>query len=142
MNLSEAGGEVFATLLGQPYGVTRIPAGPRDRGRAAPAAPLTPPKLPDRRDGEPTLWVALAVHPLDTGFIRTFADLRSDERVLATYGGDGSLLRQSRLDVPMAILTTVPGERLLLAARRTDRLEIVFYRWRWTGVPPLLRSTR
>lgn len=136
VSLSEAGGEVFTTLLRQPHGVTRIPAGPRRGDRPAPVATFAPPMLPDRRDGEPTLWVALAVHPLERGFIRTFADLRSDQRVLAIYGADGSLLRQSRLDVPMAVLTTIPGERLLLAARRTDRLEIVFYRWRWTGVPP------
>ena len=35
------------------------------------------------------------------------------------------------LDVPFGILHTLPDRRELLALRRTDRLEILTYRWSW-----------
>lgn len=134
MSLSESGGDVFAALLTRPYLATRIPALPPSAERTPPLV-FPAPTLPKRNSGEKALWVALAVHALDDGFVRTFSDLRSDRRVLAIYDSEGRLVRTSLLDVPMAVLATVPDKRLMLAARRTDRLEIVTYQWRWTRDP-------
>jgi hypothetical protein len=138
LQLSEAGDAVFATVLGDPRLVLRMSASQARSGRVLPRAEFGAPALPDDRAGaeDAALWISLGIHPLDRGFIRTFSDLRSDRRVLATYDRDGRLLRDSGIAVPMAVVATVPRRRVLLAARRTDRMELVKYRWSWVGVEP------
>jgi hypothetical protein len=131
MTLSAAGSEVYASLVDSPHVVTRIHGSATTRDSTRRRFP--PPLLPRGSRGEGPLWISLAVHQLDTGYIRTFSDLRSDNRVLAIYDAQGNLLRSSRLSVPLAILGTIPQERALLALRRTDRLELVRYTWRWVG---------
>jgi len=76
-------------------------------------------------------WVGTGVFALDAGFVQVLADLESDRRHLITYDSVGAFRRRTVLDVPFGILHTLPDRRELLALRRTDRLEILTYRWSW-----------
>lgn len=69
--------------------------------------------------------------PLDSGFIQTFLDLTSEERMFLLYDSSGAFIRAMRLAAPVTMLASIPGERILLAARRTTTLEIVRYTWTW-----------
>lgn len=141
MSLSAVEGGLFATLRSRPHTVKRISEATAAAVHVSSSGFAAPP-LPMRDGSELPLWLALSIHPLDEGYIRTFADLRSDLRVLATYDAEGRLLRRSVIAVPIGILATVPERRVLLAARRTDRLEVVTYRWRWGGVHSEPRGLR
>ena len=77
------------------------------------------------------LWRSVSIVALDHGFLRTFSDLRSDARMLVLYDGTGKVVRQLPLGVPFGIIESTPGERLLIAARTGERMEVVTYRWRW-----------
>lgn len=133
MSLSAAEGGLFATLRSRPHTVTRVTEATAAAVRV-PSSGFAAPRLPTGEGNEAPLWLALEIYPLDKGYIRTFSDLRSDLRVLATYDAEGRFLQRSVIAVPIGILATVPEKRVLLAARRTDRLEVVTYRWRWGGV--------
>jgi hypothetical protein len=76
-------------------------------------------------------WVGLPVLPIDDGFLQTLADPRSDHRVLVRYDQNGHIVRKAEMNVAFGILSTSPSQRLLLALRRSDRNEIVVYRWDW-----------
>ena len=136
MQLSRAGEMVFAALAAPPYLVVQISDLAPGSSRILGPDKFTPPALPMASTDAPPLWVSLAIHSLDKGFIRVFSDLRSDQRVLTTYDEEGNLLRQTVISAPLGIIGVDPIQRVLLAARRTDRLELVHYRWRWVGVNP------
>ncbi|WP_428104006.1 hypothetical protein [Candidatus Palauibacter sp.] len=76
-------------------------------------------------------WVGTGVFALDSGFVQVLADLESDRRHLIIYDSLGAFRRRTILDVPFGILHTLPHRQELLALRRTDRLEILTYRWSW-----------
>ena len=61
----------------------------------------------------------------------TFADPRSDRRLLVTYDVNGSLRRAQEIDVPIGAVYSLPSERRLLLLRRTDTQELVIYEWSW-----------
>lgn len=78
-------------------------------------------------------WVGLSTVKLDQGFLQTLADPRSDRRVFVLYDNNGHVVRATSVDVAMAAVASEPRARLLLFLRRTDRLELVVYRWHWVG---------
>lgn len=127
MRLSGAGDSVLAALVGNPYAVAVVGG----RGRVVSDSVFAVPSLPKPFGRAEPLWMSMAIHPLDRGFIRTLSDLRSDRRALVTYDAAGRVSRRSLVAVPIAVVATVPERRTLLAARRTDRMELVTYRWRW-----------
>jgi hypothetical protein len=79
----------------------------------------------------PTNWSGLPVFPLDSGFVRVVADPRSDARILVLLDSLGAEIRRSRMDVAFGIVATNPSAKLLLATRRTDKYELVTFRWHW-----------
>jgi hypothetical protein len=132
MAVSEADGRAFATLQNSPFTVFQVlPA--TSLGLDSASGRFAVPALPQASGREPPLWASLGVHRLDNGYVRTFSDLRSDRRVVVTYDANGKLLRDRQVRVPMAVLATDPVKRMLLVARRTDRFELVRYKWRWAG---------
>ena len=76
-------------------------------------------------------WLGAGVFALDAGFLQVLADLESDRRHLILYDAAGARVRRYEMDVPFGILATAPSSRRLLAVRRTDRVELVTYRWAW-----------
>jgi hypothetical protein len=76
-------------------------------------------------------WIGLPVVALDRGFAQTLSDPRSDHRLLVLYDQAGRAIRHSQIEVPLGLLASSPEGRLLVALRRTDRLELVTYGWRW-----------
>ncbi len=68
---------------------------------------------------------------LDSGFVQTIADLRSDRRSLLLFGSDGRFIRSTQLDIPMAFVSADPMAHRLIALRDIDERELVEYRWRW-----------
>ncbi|WP_419940997.1 hypothetical protein [Candidatus Palauibacter sp.] len=81
-------------------------------------------------------WMGTGVFELDSGFVQILADLGSDRRHLLIYDSLGAFKRRRVIDVPFGILDTVPDRQELLALRRTDRVEIVTYRWSWKSTGP------
>jgi hypothetical protein len=132
MALSEADGRAFATLQNSPFTVFQtLPA--TSPGLDSTSGRFAVPVLPKASGGEPPLWASLGIHRVDDGYVRTFADLRSDRRLIVTYDATGKLLRETLIRVPLAVLATDVSNRRLLVARRTDRFELVRYKWRWAG---------
>lgn len=82
------------------------------------------------------IWVGMGVFALDAGFVQILADLGSDRRHLLVYDAGGAFKRRRAINVPFGILDTVPDRRELLALRRTDRVELLTYRWSWSSTGP------
>ncbi|HEX2091528.1 MAG TPA: hypothetical protein VHG28_03960 [Longimicrobiaceae bacterium] len=76
------------------------------------------------------LWISMPIVRLETGFLRTFADLRSDTRILVLYDDHGNISRQTLIRSPLGFVASLPERRLLIAIRKSDQLEVVGYRWR------------
>jgi len=76
-------------------------------------------------------WVGLPVLPIDSGYVQTLADPRSDARVLVLYKPDGALRRQRQLLGPIGLVASNILSRRVVALRRSDRLELIMYQWRW-----------
>jgi hypothetical protein len=78
--------------------------------------------LPGFDDGN---WVGLRIVAVPDGYLRTFADLESDRRLIVYYTPAGRAARTTSLSVPWAI---VDGRQSLIAAvRRLNELEVVLY---------------
>jgi len=84
-------------------------------------------------------WVGLATLAIDSGYLRTFADLRSDHRVLVLFDHNRRYVRELRLNAPMAFIGTNETTRTLVATRRLQRFELVLYEWRWRDDTPIRR---
>jgi hypothetical protein len=132
--LSTDGGDLLAATAVAPFEVTRV-AG--SQALPVPFVSPVPGAVADSVASE-GLWAGMDVIPLDSGYVRTFADLRSDMRLLVLYDRQGELRRVSPVAVPLGMLGASVESHLLLAARTTDKREIVLYRWRW-GDEPLTR---
>lgn len=80
----------------------------------------------------PETVVSLPTLFLGDMYLQTISDLRSDRRTLILYDKQGNLLRSFSFDVAIGFAATRPSSNTLVAVRRTDHLELVGYRWRWT----------
>jgi len=83
---------------------------------------------PKHGDG---LWIPLGVVPLGEGFVITFADMRSDRRIVAVYGPHLAFLRASLMRGQFAFVAGDPQRRQLWAVRVLDSAEITKYEWSW-----------
>ena len=131
-HLARGRGGVILTRLQAPFEVSRFRAGGEPEGAFRPVLGTLFGEKLSAESGGADRWVSLGALPLDRGFIQTLADLNSDLRILVLYDGDGGVVRHTVMDVPMGFIASDPERRLLLAARRTDALEVVGYRWSWS----------
>ncbi|MBB4634714.1 hypothetical protein [Longimicrobium terrae] len=128
--LTAAGPDVTASEIGAPHRGRLISAGQSGPdGDAQFAAPA----FPKARGRDGAFWISLPIFSIDSGYVRSFSDLRSDNRLIALYDRRGRLTRVTQVAVPMAVVAANPESRVLLFARRTDRIELVRYTWRWVG---------
>jgi hypothetical protein len=84
-------------------------------------------------DGSPgsSYLVGMHLHQLDHAYLLGIADTRSDIRRFVLFDSTGHIMRASRVDASIGFLHALPEKHLLLALRRTDRLELVVYVWHW-----------
>lgn len=75
----------------------------------------------------------LGIHALDDGFVQTIVDPQSDIRILVRYDSSGAVANLSNLNTAFGIAATDPDARKLLALRRTNGTEAVWYAWRWSA---------
>lgn len=86
----------------------------------------------DASNNDRPRWILMPHVQLDSGWtIRAFSDLRSDKRSLHILDASGSERGNMQLSVPLGLLAADTIARIILASRRTDRNELVWYRWRW-----------
>lgn len=83
-------------------------------------------------------WRALSTVALDCTLLLTLSDLTADRRLLVRYGADDRVARATELDAPLGLVTRLPGEDAVLAARRAGELELVWYDWHWVREPSSL----
>jgi hypothetical protein len=87
---------------------------------------VVPPRMVDQGPRIPPAWRAVALVNVMGELWVTFADLRSDERILLVLGQDGSTIRHTRVDVPFSVVESTGEE--VVALRSIDGQEIVTYR--------------
>jgi len=80
-------------------------------------------------------WRALPAIALDCTLLLTLSDLTADRRILVRYGATDQIERATELDAPLGLMTRLPGEDAVLAARRAGELELVWYDWHWVREP-------
>jgi hypothetical protein len=68
-------------------------------------------------------------------FLYELADLRSDHRKLLLISQHGSMVRETRFDVPMGFVSDEPDHSHLLAVRTLGQQELVAYQWHWGERP-------
>lgn len=78
-----------------------------------------------------TAWVGLGALSIGPHLMLAAADLASDRRRFTILDEKGRAVRDLSLDVSLGFLASNAARRELLALRRTDRLELVIYRWQW-----------
>lgn len=83
-------------------------------------------------------WRALSTVALDCTLLLTLSDLTADRRILVRYGADDRVQAATELDAPLGLVTRLPGEDAVLAARRVGELELVWYDWHWVREPSSL----
>jgi hypothetical protein len=76
-------------------------------------------------------WIGLRALVLDAGFIRTFADLDSDDRILTVANAHGKITRTTKLNAPIAFIASDPELQLLLAIRSLNGSDAILYNWHW-----------
>lgn len=121
--LASDGDAVLVTDTHAPFTTRRVP----DDGTTA--ATLEPGLPADSVEG--AKWVPLPMLALGDGYVQVLADVTSDRRVLVLFDAAGRVLRQTRLAVPLAFVTTVPGLHLLVGSRAVGARELIGYRWEW-----------
>ena len=86
--------------------------------------------------GRDTYWGAAPPTCLDAGVAITLVDQRSDTRVLLRFDERGALARAAPLTLPLAFIASAPVSRRMVALRRLNSTEVVWYRWRWGDPEP------
>lgn len=124
-SLSIAGDCLLVSFLDHPYSVVALCS----NGEVARWPTVTGQPTAPRENGQE--WIALGVWPLDSGYVRTFSDVRSDVRDLVLYSRAGQFVRQTSVATAFAVVGTVPDAQLLLAAHRVDHAYLVLYHWHW-----------
>jgi len=76
-------------------------------------------------------WVSTGVVDLSQGFLQVIADLSSDRRLLLLFSSEQEPIRSREIRLPFGLLAARPADSTILALRRTDRLELVRYRYSW-----------
>ena len=127
-HLSWCGGSLLAASRRPPFRVVRLV------GADGPLLYDLP--IPETLDADTVLasvggyWTSAPAVCLDGAVLQTLADLRSDRRVLVLYDAAGKVARRRVIDVPLAVVASVPGAQSLIAVRRAGAPELVWYGWR------------
>jgi hypothetical protein len=74
-------------------------------------------------------WRLVAGVSIDNLALLTLSDLNSDRRIIALVDPQNGVLTSREITVPLALVSG--NAEWLLAGRRTDRFELVRYRWGW-----------
>jgi hypothetical protein len=131
--LTESGRGLLLTRSMAPFTVIRLdPSSGATDTLAAPLASLERVNLPADSLAH---WRALPAVALECTVLLTLTDLASDRRVLVRYGADNRIRQVTELDAPLGLVTRLPGEDVVLAARRAGELELVWYDWHWVREP-------
>jgi hypothetical protein len=134
-HLTDSGRGLLLTRSMAPFTVIRLdPSSGLADTLAAPLGPATDLRIP--MDSLPH-WRALPVVALECTVLLTLSDLTADRRVLVRYGADDQVARVTELDAPLGLVTRLPGDDGVLAARRAGELELVWYDWHWVREPSL-----
>lgn len=91
-------------------------------------------RLPTSDPGDSTiepLWVSTALLSINDVFLHTFADLRSDKRLLQLVTANGKLIRQRLLDLPMGLAAATTVDRAIFGIRHLEGQTLVTYRYSW-----------
>lgn len=75
--------------------------------------------------------VALPLLSIDSTFIQTFSDLRSDKRVFLVMGLRPSHGRSLIIESPIGLVAVHQVSRRIMALRVSESAELVTYRWSW-----------
>lgn len=131
--LTESGRGLLLTRSMAPFTVIRLdPSTGVTDTLAAPLASLERVDLPADSLAH---WRALPAVALECTLLLTLSDLASDRRLLVRYGADNRIQQVTELDAPLGLITRLPGENVVLAARRAGELELVWYDWHWVREP-------
>ncbi len=76
-------------------------------------------------------WVAMPVLALDSGFLMTISDLRSDSRKLIVLDQGFATTRLRDIVSPLAFAFSDPSTHQLVAVIAGEPATIVTYGWRW-----------
>lgn len=107
------------------------------RGDAlAPPLPIPSSWAAPPQRGQSNGWISLPILPLDVGHVQVLSDLRSDHRVVVTYGSGGGHRSTRSVQAPWGLVASLRKLRMLVGARDLGgRHQIVLYEWRWSGDP-------
>jgi hypothetical protein len=72
----------------------------------------------------------MSLMPLRSGYIGSFADPRSDARVIVLVDNQGAIVRERVLDAPLSLVSMTADLRFIIAVRYSDVPEVVFYECR------------
>lgn len=81
--------------------------------------------------GQTPALIALPLLPVDSGFIQTISDLRSDDRILLLYPPQRERIRRIVLHSPIGFFATYSPTRTILGMRATDAKQLLIYHWSW-----------
>jgi hypothetical protein len=116
---------LYVTSARPPYSVVRVNA--LDGKRRA-LVPRYPEELTDATGGQPPEYRALRLVPFDGGFLQTWADLRSDTRVLVVLNDSLATVATRRIEAPLAFVAAGPDGQVVAAIRSLGAQELVLYR--------------
>ncbi len=131
-HLGADGTGILLTRLTAPFEIIRLTNAGADTLRVPFGSGGLPVLAPDSIDN----WRALPAVAIDCGVLLTLSDLTNDRRLLLRYDRAGALQHVTELRAPFGLMTRLPGEERLLAARRVGGLELVWYDWRWVRETP------
>ena len=132
-HLTESGRGLLLTRTTAPFMVLRID--PLSGARDTLAAALSPSAGVSIPAESLAHWRALPVVALDCPLLLTLSDLTADRRLLVRYGADDQVERVTELEAPLGLVARLPGEDVVLGARRAGELELVWYDWHWVREP-------
>ena len=135
MHLAEGPAGAVLLMAAEPFELTTLDKDGRVSGvlRLGESARLRPLLMPDQRpaaDSFPPNWRTLPPLALDSLLLLTIADLNSDRRMLVLAHPVDGVRRVTVIDVPLGTVA-IDRKSNVLAARRSDRLELIGYAWRW-----------
>lgn len=70
---------------------------------------------------------------IDSFFIHTTTDLRSDHRGMMLFTATGEFVRATYIQAPMGFINGSAAGRLIAAVRDVNRQELILYEWHWKG---------
>jgi len=87
------------------------------------------------------LWRGLPLLPLDGGYMRVVADVRTNTRRVEIWDDDGAHRQTVISHVPFGLVASAPDRKLLVGMRGGSEFRLILMRWDWlsdgrTGASP------